>query len=488
MVVHGPPSSYTIGGAWPNPPDDRGWRRASIDTDHGRLLIGYLESGVVDIADPPTKIWKTHSQLRVVNPKTKAFARFVKLCKQAFTESISSRPTSATSTTEASTINMPTNAFDCDDDYDDSSRGNQYRPPDPSNRMPLPQDSNTMDPLMHRVDYATRDQQVSLPTRVYEGMHPVFSPLSPSALLFNLLTTALTIVSIATHPIVQQGFLIEVNLLANLGPEKITITRDPSNKKNVKLEWDGPFKDEIQVEDIFCSGCFEAVGYKRVRVLNAAPGDNAIKVFQEQTICFNGTEHDVDNSQVAPKIRHIIPLPAEVKPVPSQWQYTDRKGKTRVMESTISLRERVVEYGNGFQLTFLSNQGPLPPGGRNTSKDTGIMFIFFKREDADSNTKHRFLSPTRGPYRPTPTGNPHYAQPPPPPPPHQAPPPPYQAPPAHAPYQQEAHVQPPPAWDQAAQDRFEAEVRARVQQEMMRGGNNSHCEMRPTTKVIFPLE
>lgn len=172
MVAHGAPPTYTIGGVWPNPPDERGWRRASIHTDHGRLLIEYLKSGVVNIADHPTTIWRNHIELRVVNPKTKSFNRFVTKCKLAFIES-----TSSTATTEASTTNMPTDAFD-DALYSDDEdiRGNNR--PDPPNRMPKPLDLNTMGPLMHRVDYATRDQQVSLPTRVFEGTPPLFSPLS----------------------------------------------------------------------------------------------------------------------------------------------------------------------------------------------------------------------------------------------------------------------------------------------------------------------
>lgn len=179
MVFRGAPPTYTIGGVWPNPPDERGWQRASIHTDHGRLLIEYLKSGVVNIADSPTKIWKDHVRLRVVDPKTKSFARFVNKCKQAFIES---------TTSSAPTANMPIDTFEDDafDSDDDDSRGNKNRP-DPPNRMPQPRYSNTMDPLMHRVDYATRDQQISLPTRIFEGMPPLFSPhLSLSAILFHL--------------------------------------------------------------------------------------------------------------------------------------------------------------------------------------------------------------------------------------------------------------------------------------------------------------
>lgn len=139
------------------------------------------------------------------------------------------------------------------------------------------------------------------------------------------------------------------------------------------------------------------------------------------------------------------------------------------MEGVVSLRERIVEYAMGAQLPYYGAQGPFPPGGRHATRDTGKLVIFFKREDADLNKITR-LSPTRGAYeyhptmRQTPQPARHYA--PPPPPPNQAPP--QQAPPPPAPHQQ-AHVQP-PVWDQEAQDRFEAEVRARVQLEMMQRG------------------
>jgi hypothetical protein len=156
-------ATYTINGVWPTPPDSSGWRKASIHTEHGRLLIQLLRLGKVLVSDPPTKIWTAYGDLRVVNPRTKAFYLFVDKCKKA---AFSEAPTSNT---------MPTNAsynegFCSDDDDDD----NDTRP-DPPIRMPPLRTAVTQDPLMRQGDYATRDQQISLPTQVIPGAPPLLS-------------------------------------------------------------------------------------------------------------------------------------------------------------------------------------------------------------------------------------------------------------------------------------------------------------------------
>jgi hypothetical protein len=151
MVSGGRPSRYKINGLWPDPPQG-GWRSSSLNTDHGRLLIGLLRSGAVSTAEDPASIWENFEVLRVVNPKTKAFFRFVKLCQaKVCKESNQDMPFD------------PSQHYSGSDEDDDDSVA-----PDPPLRMPMPRNS-FQDPLLHRHDYATRDQQISLPTRVYEG-------------------------------------------------------------------------------------------------------------------------------------------------------------------------------------------------------------------------------------------------------------------------------------------------------------------------------
>jgi hypothetical protein len=188
----GAPATYIINGDWPSPPADTGcWRLASVNTDHGRLLLQYLNSGTVKLADPPTKIWANHRELRVVNPKTKAFHKFVSRCKKAHIKE---------QTVVESATKMPTDAsysagaYDSDDDDDDGN----YRPPDPPNRMPPPRNGVSDAPLMHPQDYASRNQQISLPTRIFNGTPCLllFLLLSP---LLNYLTTAMLIALYPLH-------------------------------------------------------------------------------------------------------------------------------------------------------------------------------------------------------------------------------------------------------------------------------------------------
>ena len=160
MPRSGAPATYTINGVWPSPPDF-GWRRVSVYTNHGRLLLQYLKSGRVKLTDLPTTIWSEHRDLQVVNPKTKAFQAFIAKCKKAYTQQ----------QTVESSAKMPTDAsysagaYDSDDDDDD----NNYSPPDPPNRMPPPRNAVTDAPLTHPQYYATRDQQISLPTRIFHS-------------------------------------------------------------------------------------------------------------------------------------------------------------------------------------------------------------------------------------------------------------------------------------------------------------------------------
>lgn len=146
----GRPSTYKINGSWPDPPEG-GWRSSSTNTAHGKLLIGLLKSGVVSTTDDPSKIWVNFEGLRVVNPQTKAFVNFVKKCQAQVEEDYDKK--------------MPSDPshYTGSDDDDDFSVG-----PDPP-RMPMPRNSSFQDPLLHRHDYSTRDQQISLPARVNEG-------------------------------------------------------------------------------------------------------------------------------------------------------------------------------------------------------------------------------------------------------------------------------------------------------------------------------
>ncbi len=190
----------------------------------------------------------------------------------------------------------------------------------------------------------------------------------------------------------QDGFLILVNYLANLGPEKASITRDAFTRSKIKIEWDSPFQDENQFVNIFCSGCYQGKGYKRAKQLKLVESDAAVQSIKSQVIGFNGGESDINITQVAPKVRHIIPLPKKVNSTPEPWYSTDVAGKKFKVEGVISLLEYVMLYQGGVQVPF--RLGLLAPGGVPSTQDTGVMMLYFKREDAGQNTITR-LSPQR---------------------------------------------------------------------------------------------
>ena len=191
----------------------------------------------------------------------------------------------------------------------------------------------------------------------------------------------------------QEGFLILINLLANLGPEKASITRDAITRTKIKVEWDSPFMDEDQVVNFFCSGCYQAKGHKRAKQLRLVEADAAVQAIKSQVICFNGGESDINITQVAPKVRHIIPLPAKVNSTPEPWYSTNVNGRRFKVEGAISLLEFVMLYQGGVQVPFKLGL-PFAPGGIQATQDTGVMMIFFKCEDAGQNEIYR-LSPQR---------------------------------------------------------------------------------------------
>ena len=174
---------------------------------------------------------------------------------------------------------------------------------------------------------------------------------------------------------VDDGFLILVKPLQDLGAEYVTITRDPISRTKIKLEWDSPFRDENQIVDVLCSGKFVAVG-NHEKVLLLGKNDASIQALRNQTIRFNGAESDINTTQVAPKIWFVIPLPAKVHAQPSAWMCSNSNGKQVRMEGAVSLQELVTAQN-----------------GQIGKVDAGMMWIFFKREDAGENKLFRFSPP-----------------------------------------------------------------------------------------------
>ena len=166
-----------------------------------------------------------------------------------------------------------------------------------------------------------------------------------------------------------------VKPLQDLGAEHVTITHDPVSRTKIKLEWDSPFRDENQIVDVLCSGRFVAVGDHEKR-LTLGKNDASIQALRNQTIRFNGAESDINATQVAPKIRFVIPLPAKVHAQPSVWMCSNSNGKQVRMEGAVSLQE----------LMTVQN-------GQIAKVDAGMMWIFFKREDAGENKLFRFSPP-----------------------------------------------------------------------------------------------
>ncbi len=185
-----------------------------------------------------------------------------------------------------------------------------------------------------------------------------------------------------------------VKPLQDLGAEHVTITRDPVSRSKIKLEWDSPFRDENQIVDVLCSRKFVAVGDHEKR-LSLGKNDASIQALRNQTIRFNGAESDINTTQVAPKIWFLIPLPAKVHAKPSVWMCSNSNGKQVWMDGTVSLQELVTAQN-----------------GQVVKVDAGMMWIFFKREDAGKNKLFRF-SPPRPRHNNVGANNYNYQQPPP---------------------------------------------------------------------------
>lgn len=269
--------------------------------------------------------------------------------------------------------------------------------------------------------------------------------------------------------LVQGGFLIFTQLLVNFGPDTVTIARDTITRSKVKLEWNHPFQDENQALSFFCSGYYQAKGQKRVKTLQLGETDVAIQAVRNQMIHFNGAESDINNTQVSPKVRHVIPLPAKVRSQPSSWISTNMNGKRVKVEGAVALLEIValLPGGSHVPLSVAQEQNmTLPHGTVFTTRDTGTMLMHFKREDADENTMFRLTPPRRQPYRMAANGINFNLRPPPQQPAHPLFPvaqPPQQAPPPlpqhhaqhHAPQQQQQQQQPGPVgwveWQQHQQ-------------------------------------
>lgn len=82
----------------------------------------------------------------------------------------------------------------------------------------------------------------------------------------------------------EDGFLIIVNLLANLGPEQVTITQDSISRSKIKLEWDNPIRDKDQLQNFFYSGFYQAKGIKQEKRLELGDNDMTIQAIRKEAI------------------------------------------------------------------------------------------------------------------------------------------------------------------------------------------------------------
>lgn len=53
------------------------WRTSSANSDHGRLLLRYYREGRIKIDTPPGDIWTNYPELRLVNPYSTNWRRFI---------------------------------------------------------------------------------------------------------------------------------------------------------------------------------------------------------------------------------------------------------------------------------------------------------------------------------------------------------------------------------------------------------------------------
>ena len=116
----GRPRTYKVNGLVPVPPSG-GWKSASSDTSHGRVLVRLIESGEVQPTAKPHKVWNKYSELQIVQPAVfpKLFRRCIETANAPNNSIVTNNPTTPPATLSISSQqtglgNMSYDPFDSD--------------------------------------------------------------------------------------------------------------------------------------------------------------------------------------------------------------------------------------------------------------------------------------------------------------------------------------------------------------------------------------
>ena len=289
----GRPSSYSTA-----QPPTGGWKSSSVNSEHGKLLIGLINRGEVSQSDPPLTIWKNHEFLRVVNPKKDGgnqFKNFVQKCKVKAKKNLQDQGSDEDEMPrEAKGRSDWSSDFESDDDESYITRGTHARMPPPTDAPSHSgNDALFRHPLQTKDALRTRDQRISPPVRVYDT---------------------------------STGNILAVGMLAGQDITSIDATRHPKQKDVVILEMNSPFVDEDQLKSIFCSGTCYGVG-EHDQLLRVSPNDNTLAGMMKQTVKINGGSGD-DRGQVAPKAFMAVRMNRNVKERVSAFNVVDQTGVT----------------------------------------------------------------------------------------------------------------------------------------------------------------
>ena len=95
----GRPRSYNVNGSAPVPPPG-GWKSASADTPHGRVLVRLIGSGEVQPTAKTHKVWNKYSELQVVQPAVfpKLFRRCIEIANAPNNSIATNNPTTPPAT------------------------------------------------------------------------------------------------------------------------------------------------------------------------------------------------------------------------------------------------------------------------------------------------------------------------------------------------------------------------------------------------------
>lgn len=137
------------------------WRTSSANSDHGRLLLRYYREGRIKIDTTPGDIWTNYPELRLVNPYSTNWRRFIKnvrsIANQEHTTMSDSDSIESIPPRRMPDVNVPGSSRS-----HKSKSTSSHRPDAPGKGAP-----NIIELLGRRnIDY--RAYSTHIPTRVYD--------------------------------------------------------------------------------------------------------------------------------------------------------------------------------------------------------------------------------------------------------------------------------------------------------------------------------